>query len=74
MQRWDETTRTGSVLLDDGVELPYDAAAFEAGGLRLARPGQRVRVALDETGRRVVALTLATFDLPTTVPRQPDRA
>jgi 2-phospho-L-lactate guanylyltransferase len=39
-------TRSGSLLLDDGSALTYDAAAFDAGGLRLLRSGQRVRVSL----------------------------
>ncbi|MEW2545610.1 hypothetical protein AB0910_07500 [Streptomyces sp. NPDC047002] len=37
-------TRSGSVLLDDGTPVDFDAAAFDAGGLRLLRPGQRVRI------------------------------
>ncbi|MEV0265298.1 hypothetical protein AB0I49_28735 [Streptomyces sp. NPDC050617] len=41
---YDFETRSGSVLLDDGTPLPFDAAAFDAGGLRLLRPGQRVRI------------------------------
>lgn len=52
----------GSVLLDDGRERTFGAAAFAASGLRLLRPGQRVRIRCsDDT---VVALTLATFPLP----------
>jgi 2-phospho-L-lactate guanylyltransferase len=53
------TTRSGSVLLDDGSELPFDAAAFDAGGLRLVRPGQRVRLELVDGN--VVLITLATM-------------
>ena len=30
-------TRSGSVLLDDGTPVPFDADAFDAGGLRLLR-------------------------------------
>ncbi len=41
---YDPETRCGSVLLDDGTPVPFDAAAFDAGGLRLLRAGQRVRV------------------------------
>lgn len=52
----------GTVLLDDGTELGFGAAAFDAGGLRLLRPGQRV--ALRAEGDRIVALTLATLPLP----------
>ncbi|MFG2893012.1 hypothetical protein [Streptomyces sp. NPDC048248] len=60
---YDSETHSGSVLLDDGTPLPFDAAAFDAGGLRLLRPGQRVRidVAGEGDGRRVVLVTLQTF-------------
>jgi hypothetical protein len=55
-------TRSGTVLLDDGVELPYTAAAVDP-AVRLLRFGQRVRVSLGGAGaqRRVTHLTLATF-------------
>lgn len=56
-------SRDGTVLLDDGSELPFSAAAFDVGGLRLLRPGQRVALRIDDH-RVVVALTLATFPLP----------
>lgn len=42
----DPATRAGSVLLDDGTETAYDAAAFGAGGLLLLRSGQRVHLHL----------------------------
>ena len=61
VRTFDPVERSGSVLLDDGVELPYDRAAFDAGGLRLARVGQRVRVRLDGSGRQVTFLTLVTL-------------
>jgi hypothetical protein len=63
---FDPGTREGSVLLDDGTPLPFDAAAFDAGGLRLLRPGQRVRVRVEGDGaaRRVVFVTLHTFPDP----------
>jgi len=65
----DAGTRTGSVLLDDGTLLHYAAAAFDAGGLRLLRSGQRVRVRLDDAEPpTVLAITLATFDLPPAEP------
>jgi hypothetical protein len=64
---FDAGTRAGSVLLDDGTELPFDAAAFEVGGLRLVRPGQRVRIQVAGSGpdTRVGALTLSTLAFPT---------
>jgi 2-phospho-L-lactate guanylyltransferase len=67
---FDPGTREGSVLLDDGTPLPFDAAAFDAGGLRLLRPGQRVRVRVEGAvtsggdTRRVVFVTLHTFPDP----------
>lgn len=59
-------TRCGSVLLDDGTAVPFDAAAFDAGGLRLLRPGQRVRLHMVGEGeeRRVAWVTLHTFPDP----------
>ncbi|MFJ9631126.1 hypothetical protein ACIQPR_37185 [Streptomyces sp. NPDC091280] len=60
---YDATSRTGSVLLDDGTPVPFDAAAFDAGGLRLLRPGQRVRIETEGPGDglRVTLVTLQTF-------------
>lgn len=42
-----DETGGGAVLLDDGAELGFSAAALQAGGLRLLRVGQRVRLELD---------------------------
>lgn len=60
---YDPATRSGSVLLDDGTPLEFDAAAFDAGGLRLLRPGQRVRIEVEgEAGdRRITLVTLQTL-------------
>lgn len=60
---FDPATRSGAVLLDDGTELPFDAPAFDAGGLRLLRFGQRVRIVVEGEGAaaRVSFLTLSTF-------------
>ncbi|MES9540925.1 MULTISPECIES: hypothetical protein [unclassified Actinomadura] len=62
VKAFDAETRSGSVLLDDGTELPFDAEAFAAGGLRLLRFGQRVNLAL--AGDRISVVTLSTFPLP----------
>ncbi len=62
VKEYDARSRSGSVLLDDGSELPFDAEAFAAGGLRLLRCGQRVNIAV--AGGRVTAVTLSTFPLP----------
>ncbi|MFJ6930805.1 hypothetical protein ACIQUP_26340 [Streptomyces nigra] len=60
---YDADTRSGSVLLDDGTPVPFDAPAFGAGGLRLLRPGQRVRIETEGDGGslRVTLVTLQTF-------------
>ncbi|POM24593.1 hypothetical protein BTM25_32240 [Actinomadura rubteroloni] len=63
VRTFDTETQTGSVLLDDGTELHFDADAFAAGGLRLLRLGQRVRLGVEDDGR-IGAVTLATFPLP----------
>ncbi|MFF6784468.1 hypothetical protein [Streptomyces sp. NPDC012510] len=60
---YDPATRTGQVLLDDGTPVPFDAPAFDAGRLRLLRPGQRVRIETEGTGEalRITLITLQTF-------------
>ncbi|HET6861348.1 MAG TPA: hypothetical protein VFH94_30135 [Streptomyces sp.] len=62
---YDSETRSGSVLLDDGTPVDFDAPAFDAGGLRLLRAGQRVRIEVDGDGdgesRRITLVTLQTF-------------
>lgn len=63
VKAYDPASRTGSVLLDDGSELAFDAAAFDAGGLRLLRFGQRVNLAVGDGGR-ITCVTLSTLPLP----------
>ncbi len=51
------------MLLDDGTELPFDAAAFWRSGLRLLRLGQRLTVEVEPAGdagppARAIALRL----------------
>lgn len=60
---YDPDSRSGQVLLDDGAPVPFDAAAFDAGGLRLLRPGQRVRLETEGEGTslRITLVTLQTF-------------
>lgn len=60
---YDPETRTGSVLLDDGTPVEFGAPAFDAGGLLLLRPGQRVRIEGDGEGAalRISLVTLQTF-------------
>ncbi|MGW0464345.1 hypothetical protein ACWDX6_03565 [Streptomyces sp. NPDC003027] len=62
---YDPETRSGSVLLDDGTPVEFGAEAFEAGGLRLLRPGQRVRIETEpapgDAAPRITLITLQTF-------------
>ncbi|MGW1763221.1 hypothetical protein ACWCQL_03845 [Streptomyces sp. NPDC002073] len=60
---YDSQTRSGSVLLDDGTPVPFAAPAFDAGGLRLLRPGQRVRIETegDLPDLRITLITLQTL-------------
>lgn len=62
VKTFDPATRSGSVFLDDGTEIPFDAEAFDAGPLRHLRPGQRVNILL--TDGRVTYVTLSTFPTP----------
>jgi 2-phospho-L-lactate guanylyltransferase len=60
VRSFDADARSGTVLLDDGTEIPYGREAFEAGGMRLLRFGQRVRIRTEGEGVdcRVTHLTL----------------
>jgi cold shock CspA family protein len=46
VHRFDPQTGAGSVLLDDGTEVPFDGEAFARSGLRFVRVGQRLSVEL----------------------------
>jgi cold shock CspA family protein len=47
---FDQATRSGTLLLDDGAELAFGPAAFDRSGLRLLRLGQRVEVEAEVSG------------------------
>lgn len=70
VRAYDAQTRSGSVFLDDGSELPFGPDAFDASGLRLLRPGQRVRLRLSPEGT-VEFLTIATLPDPARDARAP---
>lgn len=59
IRHFDPGSGSGDALLDDGSVATFDGAAFAAGGLRLLRLGQRVRLEYD--GEQVVRLTLITL-------------
>ena len=60
---FDSDSRAGTVVTDAGQVVTFDPAAFAAGGLRLLRLGQRVRVEQSADGT-VVALTISTLPDP----------
>ncbi|MEO3808559.1 hypothetical protein ABGB17_06125 [Sphaerisporangium sp. B11E5] len=62
VRSYDEQTRSGSVFLDDGTEMPFGTAAFDAGPLRLLRSGQRVNIKVQDG--TITVITLSTFPLP----------
>jgi cold shock CspA family protein len=64
VRSYDDGTRSGSVFTDDGTVLTFGAGALAASGLRLLRPGQRVKFLTDGDPPRITALTLLTFPLP----------
>lgn len=57
---YDEQRRSGTLLLDDGTEVSFPTAAFDASGLRLLRLGQRLRIEYDADGE-ISRVTLATL-------------
>ena len=59
--RYDAATRAGAVVLDDGTELPFFAEALLGSGLRLLRPGQRVRIETTEDGRQATRVQILTL-------------
>jgi hypothetical protein len=71
VRNFDPATRAGSVFLDDGSVRGFGTEVFDASGLLLLRPGQRVALRCGGDGA-ITALTLATFPLPP--PGQPGRA
>ncbi len=60
VSEFDPETRSGVVLLDDGSQVRFPAAAFDAGGLRLLRLGQRLRLERDSEGA-VTRVTIPTM-------------
>lgn len=64
VRTFDPKTSSGTVLLDNGVEVPYDAASLTGSAIRHLRQGQRVGVELTGSGAtcRVASLWIYTID------------
>lgn len=63
VHRFDPATGDGSLLLDDGTEVPFDDEAFARSGLRLLRLGQRLTVELSGEGAELRAVGLRLFGI-----------
>jgi 2-phospho-L-lactate guanylyltransferase len=63
VRSFDAETGSGDVLLDDGRVVAFGGDAFARSGLRLLRPGQRVRLGYDDAGS-VRSVVIATFPDP----------
>lgn len=63
VRSFDPSNRSGTVLRDDGLELAFDAGAFDAGGALKLRLGQRVRLDYDDDGV-LTSVGIATFPRP----------
>ncbi|MEP6666659.1 MAG: hypothetical protein ABJA81_09450 [Nocardioidaceae bacterium] len=59
---FDSGTSAGSVVLDDGQLITFDANAFASSGLRFLRPGQRVRLEMDDD--QITSITIITLNGP----------
>lgn len=62
VSHFDDATRVGAVVYDDGEIAAFDAQAFARSGLRMLRPGQRVRVELSDGD--IVGVTIVTLRFP----------
>jgi 2-phospho-L-lactate guanylyltransferase len=73
VHRFDAATRTGTVVTDAGVLLPFDAGAFATSRLRHVRTGQRLTVVLagEDPDVHVVAMSLGTVGTPPARPSRP---
>jgi len=49
VHRYHEEDGSGSVLLNDGREIPFDGKVMDASGLCCLRPGQRVSIEMSAT-------------------------
>ena len=49
VHQYNEENGSGSVLLDDGREVPFDGRVLDASGLRRLRTGQRVSIEMSAT-------------------------
>ena len=63
VKEFSEETRSGSVILDDGTEIPLPPEAFSRSGLLKLQYGQRVRFEVEGEGenRRIRTINITTL-------------
>ena len=61
IKEFSEETRAGSVVLDDGTEIPLPASTFSKSGLLKLAAGQRVRIEVDGDPKVVSAVNIVTL-------------
>ena len=49
VHKYSDESGSGSVLLDDGREIPFEGNVLDASGLRHLRPGQRLSIEMSAT-------------------------
>ena len=64
IKEYDESSHSGSLLMEDRTEIGIDATSLEGAGIRTLRIGQRVKFDVaDEAGRKVArTLRIVTID------------
>jgi hypothetical protein len=72
VSRFDPATRTGNVVTDGGVLLPFDAEAFDASPFVTLRAGQRLSITVAGAGAATHATGLALGSVGV-VPAKPSR-
>jgi cold shock CspA family protein len=65
VSRYDAETRSGAVLTDTGIELPFDAAAIAETPVRFLRAGQRVRLETTGSGADLTVTTVRFITIDT---------
>lgn len=64
ISRYDDSSRSGSVLTDTGVQIPFTGEALTDPRIRFLRPGQRVRIDTTGTGADVTITAVHFITLP----------
>jgi hypothetical protein len=64
VRTFDPHTRAGTVLLDDGIELPYEAGSLAHTAIRHLRIGQRVTVQTSGEGADTKVSALHIYTIP----------